>query len=41
MFVVGQLLAVYEHAEKQKPNVSVHSAVVYRLDDERLRRKKF
>lgn len=41
MFVVGQLLAVFENAERSKPNPSVKSVARERLDAPRLQRKKF
>ena len=41
MFVVGQLLAVFENAERLKPNASVRSAARERLDAPRLQRRKF
>lgn len=37
LLVVGQLLAVYEHAENQKPNARVVSAARLRLDEPRKR----
>jgi hypothetical protein len=37
LVVVGQLLAVYQHAEDQKPNSSISSPARFRLDQFRKR----